>query len=38
MGDMGSHGQSGWMVMWWIGGLALLIVLAWFLMKRRGGQ
>jgi len=38
MGNMGGSGQGGWMVLWWIGGIAILIVLAWFLSKRRGGS
>ena len=38
MGNMGGHGQGGWMAQWWIVGLAILIVLVWFLMKRRGGS
>jgi hypothetical protein len=35
---MDSYGQGGWMVLWWIGGLAILIVLVWFHAKRRGGK
>ena len=38
MGNMGGYGHGGWMVLWWIGGIALLIVLVWFLAKRRGGS
>lgn len=37
MGNMGGWG-GGWMVLWWIGGIALLIVLVWFLAKRRGSS
>jgi len=29
-GHMDGYGQGGWMVLWSIGGLALLIVLVWF--------
>ncbi len=35
MNDMHSYGQGGWMVLWWVGGIALLILLVWFLAKRR---
>jgi hypothetical protein len=35
MNHMGSYGQGGWMVLWWIGGLAFLILLVWFLVRRR---
>lgn len=38
MGNMGGYGFGGWMVLSWIGGIALLIVLVWFLAKRRGGK
>lgn len=37
MGNMSGYGQGGWMVLWWIGWLAILIVLVWFLVKKRGG-
>jgi hypothetical protein len=35
MNDMNGYGQGGWMVVWWVGGIALLILLVWFLAKRR---
>jgi hypothetical protein len=38
MDNMGGHGSGGWMVLLWIAGLAFLIVLVWFLVKRRGGS
>ncbi len=37
MGDMGNMGD-GSMVLWWIGGFAILIVLVWLLSKGRGGK
>jgi hypothetical protein len=37
-GHMAGYGQGAWMVLWWVGGIALLIVLIWFLAKRRGGS
>jgi hypothetical protein len=36
MNNMGGYAHGGWMVAWWIGGIALLIVLAWLLGGRRG--
>ena len=36
MWNMGGYGHGGWMVLWWIGGIAVLIVLAWMLFKRGG--
>lgn len=36
--SMGGYGHGGWMYLWWIGGIAVLIVLAWALFKRRGGN
>ncbi len=38
MGNMGGYGHGGWLVLWWIVGLASLILLAWLLLKRRGGS
>jgi hypothetical protein len=38
MDNMSGYGQGGWMVLWWVGGIALLILLVWFLAKRRGGS
>ena len=35
MNDMNGYGQGEWTVAWWIGGIALLILLVWFLAKRR---
>ena len=35
MGSMGGYGSGGWMVLWWIGGIASLIVLVWALTKGR---
>ena len=38
MGNMGGDGHGGWMVLWWIGGIAVLIMLAWMLFKRGGSR
>jgi hypothetical protein len=38
MGNMGGYWGGGWMVLWWIGGLAFLAVLIWFLAKGRGDK
>jgi hypothetical protein len=38
MDHMDGYGHGGSMVVWWIGGIALLILLVWFLAKRRGGK
>jgi hypothetical protein len=38
MGHMGNYGQGEWMILWWVGGIAILILLFWFLVKRRGGK
>jgi hypothetical protein len=35
MGNMGAYGHGGWIVLWWVLGIAALILLVWFLMKRR---
>jgi hypothetical protein len=35
MNEMHGYGQGGWAVLWWVGGIALLILLVWFLAKRR---
>jgi len=35
---MGGDWHGGWMVLWWIGGSALLIVLIWILAKQRDGR
>jgi hypothetical protein len=33
MGYMSGYGQGGWMALWWIGGIAVPIVLVWLLAK-----
>ena len=38
MGNMGGYGHGGWRVLSWVSGIALLIVLVWFLARRRGGK
>lgn len=38
MDHMDGYGHGGWMGLWWIGGIALLILLVWFLWNRRGGK
>ena len=38
MGNMGVYGAGGWMVVWWVGGIALLIALVWMFAKRRNGS
>ena len=38
MGNMGGYGQGGWMVLWSVGGIAILILLVWFLAKGRGAK
>ena len=37
-GFMGGYGHGGWMVLWWIGGIALLILLAWGFARKRSGS
>ena len=34
-GNMGGYGHGGWMVGWWVLGLAMLLVLVWALARRR---
>ena len=36
MNNMGGYGHGGWMAVWWIGGLVLVIALVWLLSKRQG--
>ena len=38
MDHMDGYGQGGWMVLWWVGGAAILILLVWFLWRRRAGK
>ncbi len=38
MDHMGGYGQGGWMVLWWIGGIAILVLLVRFLWGRRSGK
>jgi LPXTG-motif cell wall-anchored protein len=38
MGNMHGYGQGGWMVLLWIGGIAILILLVWLLWRRRSGK
>jgi len=37
MGNMSGYWQGGWMILWWVGGLALLIALVLVLARRRVG-